>query len=232
MTLTTLRGALAPTGALGIAALYTLAACSAAPSAPATRYPVSLSVASVAASGGVAPPVGLSFSSVRLSIGQTSLGSGDQFGCQNCQDQNSDAAQSPPAAAVVSIPAAGGPVLLATERVLPGTYPQAEIDLVPPAGAMLGGSATNTIEITGSYRGAPFDVAFPVIGTFVQSLSPPTIVGTSTSQSLSATITLPLASWFSANGTALDPGNPIQRARIEANIRTFVTAESAAVEPD
>lgn len=210
----------------------TLAACDSSPTAPRLRRPVSLSIAPLGSSASVASLPGMQFSTARLSIGQTSLGAGDQFGCQDCQTEGSEAEQPEARPTIVTIPATGGPVVLATEQVQPGTYREAQIDLVQPSSATLGDSPANTVEVVGTYQGRPFDVAFPVVGAFIQQLIPPVTVTASSAQNLTTTITLPLAAWFSRNGAALDPNDPAQRSVIAANIRAFVTAEAKGERPE
>lgn len=205
----------------------TLAACSSPATAPTQRQPVSLRVSSLAASPSMNTVAGLQLSTVRLSIGQTSLGNGDQFGCQNCQNGGAETAESSASPSLVTIPATGGSVVLATEYVTAGTYSSAEIDLVKPTTGVLGQAAENTIEVNGSYQGKGFSVAVPVLGTFVQTLSPPVTVSGTQSTPLSATLTLPVASWFSANGVALNPSDPTQLAQIQANIRSYFSAPEA-----
>ena len=212
----------------------TLAACDST-SAPRTKYPVNLQVASLAASStasAATPPAGLELTEVRLSVGQTSLGSGEQFGCQDCQDEGSEA-ESDGTPRIATIPATGGPVLLAIERVPAGSYPEAQIDLAKPLTAAFGGAQDNTIEITGKYKGTSFTIAFPILGTFHQVLTPPVVVAANAGAPVSVTIALPVAAWFTASdGTALDPANPAQLSQIQANVRTFFSVDSSEGAPE
>jgi hypothetical protein len=207
-----------------------LVACGSSSTAPGPRHAVSLQVSPLSASHSsstAAVPAGLELTGVRLSIGQTSLGSGEQFGCQDCQNEEAESAQSDGAPSIVAIPATGGPVLLAVEQVSAGTYPEAQIDLVKPVTPAFGGVADNTIEITGKYNGTSFTVAFPILGTFHQLLTPPVTVTGTANAPISATVTLPVASWFTgSNGVALDPGNPAQLAQIQANARSYFSVDA------
>lgn len=198
----------------------TLAGCSGNATAPAPRHAVKLQIASLGASPSVGSVAGLQLTTLRLSIGQTSLGSGDQFGCQDCQTEGSESLQSASTPTIVTIPAAGGSVSLSTEQVPAGTYGIAEIDLAPGTG-IPGQAANNTIEISGSYQGSAFTIALPVIGTFRQVLSPPVTVSGTPGVPLVATLSLPVASWFTANGASLNPADPRQLAQIETNIRSY-----------
>lgn len=198
----------------------TFAGCNGASTAPALRHAVKLQIASLAASPSIGSVAGLQLTTLRLSVGQTSLGSGDQFGCQDCQTEGAESLQSASSPTIVTIPAAGGSVSLSTEQVQAGTYGIAEIELAPGTG-MPGQAADNTIEISGSYQGSAFTIALPVIGTFRQVLSPPVTVSGIPGAPLVATISLPVASWFSANGVSLNPANPAQLAQIETNVRSY-----------
>ena len=204
-----------------------LAACSSTATAPSARHGVSLQLASIAASPSVGTVAGLQLTTVRLSIGQTSLGSGEQFGCQDCQNEGDETSQSDSKPTIITVPATGGSVLLATEQVQAGTYSAAEIELVTPSSALLGQAANNTVEVNGSYQGKAFTIALPVLGTFRQTLSPPVTVSGTQTAPLAATLTLPVASWFTANGVALDPANASQLAQIETNIRSYFSAPEA-----
>lgn len=208
-----------------------VAACGTSSTAAGPRQPVSLHVASLSASSSAAAPAALQLTTVRLSIGQTSLGSGEQFGCQDCQDEGAEAAQSDGTPSIVTVPATGGPVLLAIEQVQAGTYSEAQIDLVKPVAPAFG-AADNTIEISGTYAGTSFTVAFPIHGTFHQTLTPPVTVGSSTSAPISATISLPVAAWFTANGVELNPADPAQLAQIRTNVQAYFSADAGEGQPD
>ncbi|MDQ6690258.1 MAG: hypothetical protein M3Z18_07085 [Gemmatimonadota bacterium] len=209
-------------------ALPLIVACSSATDAG-VRRPVSLSLAvSKNASTGPAAAAALQITSLKLLVNQASLGSGDQFGCQDCQG-NDGANEVASVGGVVSVPLDGSAVNLATEQVQPGSYPQVEVEL--------GGSnapawpAGQTVEIQGTNNGSAFTIGVPVSGSFRETLNPAVVVTTASPSSIPVTITLPVSSWFSAGGTALDPGVPAQRAQIEANIRSaFSGVEGTSAE--
>src|ERR1700694_744712 len=193
-------------------------ACSSATDAG-IRRPVNLSLAAVtsSASASSAATAALQITSLKLLVNQASLGSGDQFGCQDCSGNDGSNAVGT-VGGVVSVPLDGSPVNLATEQVQPGSYPQVEVEL--------GGSTApswpsgQTVEIQGSNNGVLFTIGVPVDGSFRENLVPAVVVTTSSPASIPVTITLPVASWFVSGGAALDPAVPAQRAQIEANIRT------------
>jgi len=74
-----------------------------------------------------------------------------------------------------------------------------------------------------------FTLPIAVAGSFRETLTPPVDVPAGrASGPIQVTITLPVASWFTSNGTALDPANPTQRAQIEANARASIQPLEAA----
>ncbi|HEV7836474.1 MAG TPA: hypothetical protein VGO75_00285 [Gemmatimonadaceae bacterium] len=212
------------------------------------RHPVALSLraiaptaASFAAGASAAAP---QITSLKLLVNQASLGNGDQFGCQDCQgndggneadtETNDDAngvdKEDGSVGAVISVPLDGSAVDLATEQVAPGTYSQVEVE-VGGTGATPGWPAGQTVEIQGTHNGTAFTIGVPVSGSFQQALSPPVVVAGATPSSIPVTITLPVATWFAANGTQLDPAVPAQLAQIVANIKaTFSGPESGGSE--
>jgi hypothetical protein len=203
-------------------------ACSSATDAG-IRRPVNLSLAAAtgSATAGPAASAALQITSLKLLVNQASLGSGDQFGCQDCTGDGANEVGS--VGGVVSVPLDGTAVNLATEQVQPGTYPQVEVELGGATAA--GWPSGQTVEIQGSNNGANFTIGVPVNGSFRESLVPPVVVTTSSTASIPVKITLPVASWFSAAGAALDPAVPAQRAQIVANIQAaFSGAESGAAE--
>lgn len=215
-------------------ALPFIFACSSATDA--SRHPVALSLRAVApssatqsASAAAAAP---QITSLKLLVKQASLGSGDQFGCQDCQGNdggidggNDDGS----VGAVVSVPLDGSAVSLATEQVTPGTYPQVEVEVGGP-GATAGWPSGQTVEIQGTNNGTPFTIGVAVNGSFQQALSPPVVIAGATPASIPVTITLPVASWFTAGGAQLDPAVPAQRAQIEANIKAAFSGPESGSE--
>ena len=197
-------------------ALGLLAGCN-SPTAARGGQPVTFRLATATSLASVAGP--LSIASFRLVVGGTALGSGDQFGCVDCQDAGPEARAVPE---VVSIPLDGSPVRLRTEQVQPGTYTTMEVEVVVPTPALLaatpGWLAPNTLLIAGTYNGRPFEFGLPVEGTFREQLATPLLVGAGGAPaSVQVTISLPVATWFAAAGGTLDPTDAAQRTLIEAN---------------
>jgi hypothetical protein len=162
---------------------------------------------------------------VRLVIGEVALGNGDQFGCVDCQGDQQDENPQP---LVVTVPVDGSPVSVAAERVRAGHYSAVEMELVPPSPALLaatpGWSAGSTIEVRGRYNGTDFTLPLAIPGQFREALSPPIDVPAGGLPGpINVTITLPVASWFSNNGTPLDPADATARALIAAKARASVT---------
>jgi len=193
------------------------------------RRPVNLSLAAVTSSASASPAASAAFqiTSLKLLVNQASLGSGDQFGCQDCSGDGANEAGI--VGGIVSVPLDGTAVNLVTEQVQPGSYPQVEVELGGSTAA--GWPSGQTVEIQGTNNGTAFTIGVPVNGSFRENLAPPVVVTTSSPASIPVTITLPVASWFASGGTALDPAIPAQRAQIEANIgAAFSGAESGAAE--
>lgn len=214
-------------GGLGFATIsLAAAACGDSGStAPKPVHPVAFLVAAHANASTPAATAGaLQISSFRVVVGPVSLGNGDQFGCQDCQDNGGDgAAESQSQQQLLNVPISGGTVLVATEPVTAGRYGRAEISVEAPVGATLAGvagwSAGTSMEIVGQMNGKPFTVSLAATGEFREALAPPVDVAAGSTTAIPVTITLPVASWFTANGTTLDPSVPAQRAQIEANAR-------------
>ena len=165
---------------------------------------------------------------LRLVIGQAALGSGDQFGCVDCQGDQQDGN---PAPAVVTVPVDGSPVSVAAERVASGHYSAVEIELVTPSPAVLaatpGWTADATIEVRGRYNGVDFTLPLAIPGQFRETLSPAIDVPAGgLAGPINVTITLPVASWFLSNGTPLDPADAAARAQITTNARASITVET------
>ena len=193
---------------------------------------VAASSASAIAGGAAAGPIEIT--GLRLVVGQTSLGSGDQFGCVDCQDsgpENAHAQDAQDAPVLLDVPVDGTPVSVRTEQVGPGQYAAVEIEVASPNAPILAANpswpAGATIEVTGRYNGVAFTLPLSMEGAFRETLSPPVDVPAGGVSTISVTITLPVATWFTSNGTALDPANAAQRAQIEANARvSFQPLES------
>jgi hypothetical protein len=216
-------------GRLAVATgLLVLSACNNATS-PRAVQAVMVNVKANATPAAPSPAAGpVEITGVRLVIGQAALGNGDQFGCVDCEGDQEDAS---PAPAVVTVPVDGSPVSVAAERVAAGQYSSVEIELVTPSAALLaatpGWTAGGTIEVRGRYNGVDFSLSLPIPGQFRETLSPAIDVPAGGLPGpINVTITLPVASWFSSNGTALDPSDAAARAQIVANARASITVES------
>ncbi len=192
---------------------------------------VRLAASSAPASGTSAAAAQIS--SFQVVVGEVSLGSGDQFGCQDCQG---DQEEGPSAPKIIDVPLGGGAVQISTEQVQPGQYAEAEISVEAPTAATLAGVSGwpggATMQITGTFGGTPFTLPLSITGSFVEQLQPPVVVAASTPSTVPVTITLPVASWFVANGAALDPAVPAQRALIEANARSSFGPPEAGGSPE
>lgn len=214
------------TGRLAVAtALLVLGACnSTSPGATQAVMVLLKANATAQSSGRSAGPVEIT--GVRLVIGQGALGNGEEFGCVGCQGDEQDGNPEP---VVVTVPVDGSPVSVAAERVAPGHYSAVEIELVPPSVALLaatpGWTADATIEVRGRHNGTEFTLPLTIPGQFRETLSPAIDVPAGGLPGpINVAITLPVASWFSSNGTALDPGDVAARAQITANARASVAA--------
>jgi hypothetical protein len=195
-------------------------------SAPRASHPVAFHLAASAtpASGSVASAV--TVTSLRLVVGPAALGSGDQFGCVNCEGNDTES-ETPE---LISVPPDGSPVLVRTEQVSAGHYDAAEIELQNPDAGIIGAApgwpSNATIEVAGSSNGAAFTLPLSVVGEFRVAVNPPVdVTEGAPPTTASVTITLPISSWFESNGVALDPNDPAQRAQIEANARLSVRPE-------
>jgi len=193
----------------------------------ASRRTVSLHLrATTAPASNVTASATLQLSSLRLLVKEASLGSGDQFGCQDCEGDD-EGIETGAVGAVVSVPLDGSAIDLATEQVQPGSYPQVEIELGGPTAP--GWTTGQTVEIQGRNNGTPFTIRVAVNGSFRETLSPPVVVTSAASSPISVVITLPVASWFTVGGQALDPAVPAQLARIEANIKAAFSGPESDV---
>lgn len=210
------------------AVVFATAACNAATS-PKQFQPVNIRVsANSAGSPATSVTAGaLEITSLRLALGAASLGTGDQFGCVDCQGHTVDQSIMP---RIVSIPLNGGAVQIETEEVAAGRYTEAKIALERLPAATADWTSGTTIEIVGRYNGAQFTLPLAIEGEFRQLLQPPVdIAGSAPAAAVAVTITLPVASWFTSNGTALDPADPAQRAQIEANARRSIQPDDRRV---
>jgi hypothetical protein len=185
-------------------------------SAPASASPVAFHLA--AQGGGTGGAVELT--SFRVVVGPAALGSGDQFGCVDCTG-----AESSPAPELVSVPLDGSPVQFRTEQVTAGHYTAAEVEFQRPDPALLAGApgwpSSATVELAGGFNGVPFTLQLPLLGSFRETLSPAVDVSAGSAPApVAITVTLPVASWFVANGAPLDPNDAAQRAQIERNAQS------------
>lgn len=189
---------------------------------PTPRHRVELRLAAAMVPSALSVAAGqLQLTSFRIVAGEAALGSRDEFGCIDCQGSTSEQERAP---RIVDVPLRGGAVTLETGEVAAGSYPEAEISVVAPTAATLvgvsGWPAGATIEVAGSFAGAAFRLTLAIEGTFREQLVPPVEVpGGASAVAVPVTITLPVATWFTANGTTLDPNDAAQRALIEANAR-------------
>ena len=119
---------------LALAALNGAAGCNNG-AGPGTPRPVDfhLAAASTARAGTATAPVEVA--SLRLVVGPAALGSGDQFGCVDCQGGDNNGSDSPQ---LIQVPTDGTPVLVRTEQVTAGHYGAAEIELKAPDAAIVG----------------------------------------------------------------------------------------------
>jgi hypothetical protein len=179
----------------------------------------------LAASNAGAPPAApgpVVITSLRLVVGPAALGNGDQFGCVDCQGGGSDIGAAPQ---LILVPTDGSPVSVATEQVQAGRYAAAEIELLHPDASVTAADpawpSDATIEVVGAVNSLPFTLRLALEGAFRENLNPPVdVTDAATPGTISVTVTLPVASWFMANGTPLDPNDPSQRAQIEQNARS------------
>jgi anti-sigma factor RsiW len=217
-------------GAVTAAAALALSACDS--TGPRVTQPVDIKVAAHSASLGGSTTAGpLAITGLRLVVGQTALGSGDQFGCVDCQDSGPES-ETVDAPQLLVVPVDGTPVSVRTEQVGAGQYAQVEVEVVSPDAAIRAANpswaAGATIEVSGTYNGVAFTLPIAIEGSFRETLTPPVDVPAGApAGSIQVTITLPVASWFTSNGTALDPADPAQRAQIVANAHaSFQALES------
>lgn len=207
-----------------------LGACnsSTAPSAKGGR-PFSMSLVSSADS--VAP--GLVVTGIRLAVGRAALGGGSEFGCKDCTGTETEG---PAAVTIVKLDGAKGTATLAAEPAQPGTYSEAEIELLRPGSAAAGVTPawpdTATIEITGTSKGAPFTLAIAAEGSLRQTLASPVVVRDTASTVAPVTLVLPVATWFHSGTQALDPANSAGAAQIAANVRASLQPVEAPGAPE
>lgn len=218
-------------GLLYLTVLGGAAACNNS-AGPKSMGAVNFRVAAAAKAATAGASVGVDVTSFRLVVGPAALGSGDQFGCVDCQgnDNSSDQAQ------LVSVPTDGTPVSIATEQVTAGFYSSAEIELrTPDAGVIAaapGWPAGATVEIAGTFNGTAFTLPLSVVGEFREALNPPVeVLADAAPAPVSVTITLPVRDWFVSNGVPLDPNDPGQRAQIESNAKLSVQPVEGGEKP-
>jgi hypothetical protein len=194
--------------------------------APGASQPVAFRLAA-ASSAAPATMGALTLTSFRLSVGEASLGSGNEFGCKDCQGD-----QPAVAPAVVDVPLDGRAVDIATEQVQPGSYSTVELGVVRLPAGTPGWPVDATIEIKGNFGGQAFTLPLTIEGTFQEQLAAPVVVGTGgTPATVAVNITLPVSSWFGSSSAPLDPGNATQRVQIEANARhSFAAPEAGSPE--
>ena len=173
------------------------------------------------------PSAGVTITGLRMVVGQAGLGSGNQFGCIDCQGGN-EASASP---RLLDIPLDGSTMHLQTELASPGRYDALELELAP-AGAPPGWPNGSSVEIQGSMGGATFDLFVSVSGASQHPLSAPLLISGQEAASVSAVLLFPADAWFiGAGGAALDPSNAADRANIETNVRAyFYTNETPGTE--
>jgi hypothetical protein len=178
-----------------------------------------------ASNAGVAAATGpVTITSLQLVVGPAALGSGDQFGCIDCQGDN----ETDGAPQLIRVPTDGSPVSVTTEQVQPGRYSAAEIELQHPNASVVAADPSwpseATVGIGGTMNGTPFTLYLALEGSFRETLNPPVDVTEAvTPGSISVTVTLPVGSWFTANGTALDPNDAAERAQIEQNAKSALS---------
>lgn len=215
---------------LAAAAAAGAAGCSNSTTAPPAHAPVRFQVA--AATAPAAAASGLNVTSIQLVHGFASLGQGSEFGCHDCTgDHQSSAAQ----ATLVTVPATGALVDVATDEVSAGQYSLAELDLATPTAAVNvpGAAPGTTVRVTGTYNGTPFQIDLAIQGSLRVALVPPVDVSaTSGAPTVTVQLRLPVDTWFVAGGRTLDPGLAADRAAIEANIRASFSALESAEGPE
>lgn len=219
----------------GVLAASVIAGCGSGVTAPKQAQPVTFRLAAAVpavASGGSSLP--LELTKIGIVVRQASLGSGTEFGCHDCQDNVSEAEPQP---SLIDVPVGGGTVAVATEQVQPGRYGEVEIEVVLPISASVigipGWTAGTTMKVDGRYNGQPFTLTLAIEGNFRQTLSPALNVSAIMPAAIDVTMTLPITSWFTANGVLLDPNDPVQRAQIVASAsRSFDPPESGGEVPE
>jgi hypothetical protein len=197
-------------------------ACNNSTSGPGTLRAVEFRVAASQAGAPVSAAGPVEIVSLRLVVGPAALGNGDQFGCVDCQGGGNETGAGPQ---LIRVPTDGSPVSVATEQVQAGRYGSAEIELRHPDASISTADpawpSDATIEVGGAVNNVPFTLHLALEGAFRETLNPPVdVTDTATPGTISVTVTLPVASWFVANGSPLDPNDPAQRAQIEQNARS------------
>ena len=206
---------------LALAAAGALA-CNNGTSGPGTLGTVEFRLAASNAGAPPAAPGPVVITALRLVVGPAALGNGDQFGCVDCQGGGTETSAAPQ---LILVPTDGSPVSVATEQVQAGRYAAAEIELQHPDASITTADPAwpldATIEVGGTVNSVPFTLHLALEGAFRETLNPPVdVTDAGTPGTVSVTVTLPVSSWFTANGTPLDPNDPAQRAQIEQNARS------------
>lgn len=224
-----------------VAGVLALGACNTASAPRETRaVEFHLSAATAAAGSPAAATQDLTITGIRLVAGYVALGNGSQYGCVDCQDNGGDVgggSASGGTQQLINVPLDGSSAVVRTEQVTVGTYGSAEISLERPRGTLAGASgwpAGNSLVVDGSYRGTAFQLPLSMEGSFRETLNPPVTVaaGAASPSTVQVRITLPVASWFAANGASLDPATAAGRAQIEANARASLQPAEAGEAPE
>lgn len=175
----------------------------------------------------------LDVTKVEIVLGQASLGNGDQFGCQDCQNSSEEASVAP---RLVSVPLDGGAIRVASEGVGPGLYSEVEIEVARLAasggGAPAGWPVDATIRVSGMVEGSSFEVFVNREGDLRQTLASPIAVGEGAPSEIQATLTLPVLDWFTDGARTLDPRDSADLATIQQRIiATLDTSDTMESEP-
>jgi len=172
----------------------------------------------------------LDITKLEIVLGQASLGNGDQFGCQDCQDASETAAVTP---RVFSVPLDGGAVRVASERVGPGVYKEVEIEVTQLAAASGGAPADwpsgATIRVSGLVDSAPFSVTLNQGGDLRQVLPVPiNVADRAAPTEIQAVLNLPVLTWFFDGSRELDPRVAADLALIKQHVLATLDTSDVA----